>query len=212
MFENLSRGHRIASPAATIAIVCFFFPWILVSCGNQPALSLSGWQLAAGFTLNLGFYAERIPGEGILFVVLIAGLAVLAMTYLALRRRTATKLESYSLVGLGALPLVVLLLELVGRSDTIQVGVTVKPQVGLWGLVLGYIAVIIGGVLNLAQPGAQSVPPPRPTLEPAAQPSSADAVDAPTPPRAQPPPETQNEGPVFTFEPLDIPDEGKPKS
>lgn len=149
---KLPKGHKVASPAATIAILCFFLPWILVSCSGQPIKSFSGWELAAGTSMAIGFgQAQEIPGNPILFLVLLAGLGVLALAYFALQRGAATKLDGWGLIGLGALPLLVLLPQLGGQNEAAQQGIQIDYQYGLWGVILGYIAVIVGGVLNLKE-------------------------------------------------------------
>lgn len=174
----LPNGHKVASPAAAIAMVCFFLPWVLVSCANQPIDSFSGWELAAGTTLELmGQKVTDIPGRPLLFLVILAGVGVLALGYLALRRGSVTKIDGWGLIVLGALPFLALLTLIGGQNAATQAlpegSDMIKPdmiklstQYGLWGVVLGYIAVMVGGVLNLkdalnvrfAPPDAVSVP------------------------------------------------------
>lgn len=159
----LPKGHKVASPAAAIAMVCFFLPWVLVSCGNQPITSLSGWELAAGTTLEwMGQKLSPIPGRPLLFLVFLAGIGVLALGYLALRRGSVRKLDGWGLIALGGLPLLALLTLLSGQNEAVealQEGsdmmakdlIKVDTQYGLWGVILGYIAVIAGGILNLRE-------------------------------------------------------------
>ena len=149
MLSRLSKGYKVASPGAGVAVLCFFLPWILVSCGGQ-GVTLSGWELAAGTTVGVGFSAQQVPGEPILFLVLLAGLGVLALAYFALQRGYLTKLDGLGPIGLGALPLLVLFIQFSGtREQAAQQGFVVEYQYGLWGVVLGYIATIVGGVMNM---------------------------------------------------------------
>jgi len=149
MLSKLSRGYKVSSSGAGLAVLCFFLPWIRVSCAGQ-SVTLSGWELAAGTTVRSGFGAQQVPGEPILFLVLLAGLGVLALAYFALQRGYLTELDGLGVIGLGALPLLVLFIQFSGtRAQAAQQGFVVEYQYGLWGVILGYIAVIVGGVMNM---------------------------------------------------------------
>jgi len=144
----LSKGYKTASPGAPVAALCLFLPWILVSCSGQKVASLSGWQLAAGTTVGAGFGAQQVPGTPVLFLVLLAGLAILALAYFARQRGRVAKVDGSALIGLGGIPLLVLLMQFGGtQSDAARQGIDVEFQIGFWGVVLGYIAAIVGGVL-----------------------------------------------------------------
>jgi len=96
-----------------------------------------------------------------LFLILLAGLAVFVLAYFAWQRRGVLKgVDGYGVIGLGALPLLILLAQLSGQSELREqaitlgeqsIAITIEYQPGLWGVVLGNIAVFIGGVLNLKQ-------------------------------------------------------------
>jgi hypothetical protein len=149
MLSKLSRGYKVSSSGAGLAVLCFFLPWIRVSCAGQ-SVDLSGWQLAAGTTVGSGFGAQRVPGEPILFLVLLAGLGVLALAYFSLQRGYLTELDGLGVIGLGALPLLVLFIKFSGTHEQPpQLGFVVEYRYGLWGVILGYIAVIVGGVMNM---------------------------------------------------------------
>ena len=150
---NLSNGHKVSSLGAGVAVLCFFLPWVMVSCGNQPIASFSGWQLAAGTSVGSGFGASQLPGTPILFLALLAGAVVLALAYLALRRGRLTRLDGFGPIGLGSLTLLVLFAQFnTMQGEMGQQGVTATTQYGLWGTVLGYLAVVAGGIMNVRQP------------------------------------------------------------
>jgi len=156
----LSKGYRIAAPGASVAVLCFFLPWILVSCGGQQVASFSGWQLAAGTTVGAGFGSQQVPGKPVLFLVLLTGLAILALAYFAWQRGRVTKVDGGALIGLGGIPLLVLLMEFAGtQNNAAQQGIQIEFQIGFWGVVLGYIAAIVGGVLDLKDQPQGSAPP-----------------------------------------------------
>lgn len=150
VIAKTSKGHKVGSAGAALAIVCFFLPWMLASCGGQTA-SFNGWQLAAGTTMG-GYYAQQVPGKAVLFLVLLAALAVIALAYLAWRRGHLTQIDGYGPIGLGGLALLILLITFSGaKGQAAQQGVDIEYQYGLWGVVIGYIGTIIGGVLNLRE-------------------------------------------------------------
>ena len=62
-----------------VAVLCFFLPWITVSCQGMPlSFSFSGWTLAVGTTIE----NQRIPGEPILFLVVLAAIALIPLSLL----------------------------------------------------------------------------------------------------------------------------------
>lgn len=157
--ERLPKGHKVASPGAAIATIGFFLPWVLASCEGQAMASFSGWDLATGSTINLGFYAQQLPGQPAIFLILLAGLGALGLAYLALRRGAVRKLlDGLALAGLGGLALLIVLSQFSGaQEDAAREGIALDYQLGFWAVVLGHLAVVIGGVMNLIGKG-QSLP------------------------------------------------------
>ena len=152
MIQKSSKGHKVGSSGAALAILCFFMPWILVSCGGQTT-KVNGWDLASGTVIGSGFSAQQIEGKPILFLVLLAALGVLAFAYFAFKRRSFTPvIAGYGRIALGAFTLLVLFISFSGAKDqAAQQGVYLEYQIGLWGVVIGYIAAIAGGVLTLRE-------------------------------------------------------------
>ncbi len=144
MFTKL-RGYRIAAPGAILALICFFLPWVLVSCGNQPPQSFTGWQLMTRTTVDSTTGAEKFAGNLFVGLLFLAALAVLALAFLAWRRGHLNRLDSYGVLGLSALSLLYLFLQFGGKPAE---GSTKEILYGLWGVVLGYIAILAGGIMN----------------------------------------------------------------
>jgi len=152
IIEKSSKGHKVGSSGAALAILCFFLPWMMVSCGGQTT-EVNGWDLASGTVVGSGFAAQQIEGQPILFLVLLAAFGVLALAYFAFKRGSLTPvMDGYGLIALGAVPLLILFFQFSGVKDqAAQQGVYIEYQFGLWGIVIGYIAAIAGGVLNLRE-------------------------------------------------------------
>ncbi len=152
IIEKSSKGHKVGSSGAALAILCFFLPWMMVSCGGQIT-EVNGWDLASGTVVGSGFAAQQIEGQPILYLVLLAAFGVLALAYFAFKRGSLTPvMDGYGLIALGAVPLLILFFQFSGVKDqAAQQGVYIEYQFGLWGIVIGYIAAIAGGVLNLRE-------------------------------------------------------------
>lgn len=61
LFYNLARGAKL------LALLCFFLPWVTVSCAGQELASMSGYELAAGsvtVTNPVSGARETPPGAG----------------------------------------------------------------------------------------------------------------------------------------------------
>lgn len=152
IIEKSSKGHKAGLSGATLAILCFFMPWILFSCGGQTA-EVNGWELSAGTTIGSGFGAQQMEGKPILFLVLLAAFGVIYLAYSAYKRGSLTPtMDGYGLIALGVVPLLLLFISFSGVKDqAAQQGIYVEFKYGLWGVVLGYLAVITGGYFNLKE-------------------------------------------------------------
>ncbi len=151
--EKSSTGHKFSLSGGILVIICFFLPWVLVSCGGA-SVRLSGIQIAAGSSIGEGYYATKIPGRPVIFLVFLAALGALALGYMAWKRGALqTNLDGYGLIALGVIALLILLMEFSGEKDRAnQMGTLYQYQIGIYGVVIGNILLIIGGVVNLKQP------------------------------------------------------------
>lgn len=156
---SISTGHKISTSGAILAIIFFFMPWVITSCSGL-SVEQSGWDMAVGSTVDYGLWGggQQIPGKPAFFIMLIVAFLVLVLSYLAYRRGVMIPmLDGIAVIGLGVIPLVVLLLAFMGmQSEAAQYNVNVKFEFGLWAVVLGYVAVIVGGGLNLLESNASS--------------------------------------------------------
>jgi hypothetical protein len=162
MWSKLTKGNKIIGPAGIVALVCFFMPWVLVSCENQPVASFTGMQLAAGGRVGSGLGAQPLRGSPELFLVLFAAAGCIALVYLAYRGRMAVRRAAAFAIGLAALSLLLMFAKFAGApGQTSQMGAAVKLdlQYGFWGSVLANLAIVAGGVIELRSVGqAQSDP------------------------------------------------------
>lgn len=152
IIEKFSKGYKLSSSGAALAILCFFLPWMLGSCGGQT-VTLSGWEMAAGTRVGQGFFVQQMEGTPILFLILLAAFCVIYLAYTAYNRGSLIPImDGYGPIALGVIPLLILLITFSGvKEQAAQQGIYVEFQFGLWGSVLGYLAAIAGGVLNLRE-------------------------------------------------------------
>jgi hypothetical protein len=152
--SGASTGHRLIGPGGAAAILLFFLPWISVSCQGQPAISLSGWNLAAGGQVSTAL--GPIPlgaGSPEIFIMLLAAIACAVLGGLVFTRRMPD--QAAAVAALAAVALSVLIfLSKVGNPQASQAGVDpsmlrIDPQIGLIGTLLAYVAIVVGAVLDL---------------------------------------------------------------
>ena len=157
----LSEGGKLIGPSAAVVIVCFFLPWMLVSCNNQPVMTLSGWQMAVGVEQQTLLGSEQVvEPDPILFLTPLAAIGCLVLVYLIWTNGTS---RGYAIAGIvmavaGLLPVVLKYLVIRSRTQEAEGIFTVEVQYGLWGTVLALGAIFIGGLLDLAQSGRQRPP------------------------------------------------------
>jgi hypothetical protein len=144
MLKKLSSGYKIASPGMGMAFVFFFLPWVLQSCGNEPMQQYSGLQLAIGNS------AEGEGYKGNIFVLLTL-VALFVILYFAIqhnRSGTLTVRDTYGVLATSVLVLLILFQQFLTAPSE---GVNRQVLYGLWGYIVGWLLILIGGVANLVQ-------------------------------------------------------------
>jgi hypothetical protein len=139
--KKLSRGYRIISPGLLLTFTFFFLPWVLTSCGSEPLQEYSGWELAVGTAAKDGY-------NGNLMVMLSLAAIVLIVIFMIsfLRRQRLAFGDSY---GVLITSVAVLLLMFQQFLTPPAEGVNREILYGFWGFLVGWIIILIGGVVNL---------------------------------------------------------------
>lgn len=147
------RGIKITGPAAAVATLCFFMPWVLVSCNEQPVASFTGWQLAAGGVVNTALGPQPISASPSLFLILLAALASLGLAFAVYRGLLPIRRAALAWIGLGALSLLLLILRFAGAESQASadagVEVGIRLRFGYWGTFLANLALVGGGIREL---------------------------------------------------------------
>ena len=143
----MTKGYKLSSSGAALAVLFFFLPWVSLSCNGQQIASFTGWQLANG--ASLGRDMQTLVGDRWLFLVLFAGIGVLVLAYLAYKRQYLTPIDGIGLIAFGLVPLLTLFWRYVAAINNKEfAGVGIDPRLGVWGTIIGYACVIVGGYMN----------------------------------------------------------------
>src|SRR5689334_19401913 len=149
MLKKLSTGYKIASPGMGVALVCFFLPWVLQSCGNEPLQQYSGLQLAIGSSAE----GEGYKGNIFVLLTLIALFVILFFAIQYSRSGTITARDTYGVMVTSLLVLLILFQQFLTAPAE---GVNRQVLYGLWGYIVGWLLILFGGVVNLIQRNSPS--------------------------------------------------------
>jgi hypothetical protein len=130
------RRKGITRTAFSVITLCFFFPFVTLSCQNQDLAALSGLQLSLGTTLNppymyssYGMPARYISGEPLAMLSLVVAIAGLIISFL-LKKYRKELIATTASGALGALFLLLLKSKIDG--DVLQQGQGIQARYSLW--------------------------------------------------------------------------------
>lgn len=155
------KGKWLSMGAAGVVLVCFFLPWITVSCtsfgllGNDYVETWSGYDLASrGInlvkTVNVG---DTQP----LYLVLVAAILVFLILLFSGRRRVggwmATIVTALSAIGGGALASIYAAIkgeidEFISATGAMYTPGSYTLEMGFWGTVIGLVGMAVGAIAD----------------------------------------------------------------
>jgi hypothetical protein len=155
----MKPGTPVIGGAAAVALICFFMPWVTVSCNKQPIATLTGWQIAVGWTPAVAAGQSARPqaqgGDTVLLLVLFAAIACLVVAGLCFARIIAPRMGGIIAAAVAVLALILIMNKSMGNqaSQTQQgISMAIEWQWGYFLTVLAYLGVLAGGVLNVILP------------------------------------------------------------
>ena len=155
--RGLTLGRKVSGSGALLALFCFFLPWVELSCSGMQ-ISASGMDLATN-------PSQTDSAGWILFLVPLAALAVLVSIYLALGSSTLRAHVSAAwhfiagLAGLVVTGLVYLAIqEARNNPEYWGLGFLLHLLYGYWGTLAGFVAVIVGALLDWKEGRGQRWP------------------------------------------------------
>lgn len=143
-------GRTLSFQGALLALICFFLPWVTVSCGDRTS-TLSGLKMAFGGTVETNQGPEQRDPDVFMLFVFLCGIILLLLVIFAWVRSVQSRGLSIALIALSGISLLILALRYMNQqTDTTgDVPIYVTYHAGFWGTVIGYLLGLVGGVLDL---------------------------------------------------------------
>jgi membrane-bound ClpP family serine protease len=128
------------SPAVFgIILICFFLPWVNVTCQGQNAATFSGIQLVTGTTVQQ--QNQTIKSEPLAVAVLVLTILGLALSFLKDNKSSIIP----GIIGVAAF---ILLLLLKSKIDASNQNIQVQYAIGFWLVLILLIgAIALNGYL-----------------------------------------------------------------
>ncbi len=178
-YQKPKLSPKWASIGASIAILCFFMPWAMASCGGM-SVQVSGWQVSTGNYLE-GYQPQAYPGFFLILVFALLGFVSL------MGNRTGAIVA----VASGIAGLIGMIIFSSGLNNEANANyITVSLMVGYYGEWLGFLTMAGLGIYSLTQgaspigagtPGYQQYPHYQPPMPAQYTPPQAPAPVPPTP-------------------------------
>jgi hypothetical protein len=158
--HSIPLGSKIVSIAATLALIGFFLPWVLVSCNGQPMVTMTGYQITTGGRIPTTYgLSDPLPAVPILIGTLGASALVLLLFithYIIRRLGIIISIFQVVLGFLGAGSMILAWKKFLalyageGEYFFMPVSMTVQSLYGAWITTIGIAGIIIGGILSIA--------------------------------------------------------------
>jgi hypothetical protein len=116
--SKLTAGSKTSGSTALLVIICFFLPWISVSCLGSEIMTMSGWNIANGGEAPSTWGPEYIDGYPLLFFTPTAAILICLVFYWQLIRGRAGVPDTLAQMAMAVLGfLVVLLVVAIVRAE-----------------------------------------------------------------------------------------------
>lgn len=143
---NTTKQSPLISRAAAIFIgICFFLPWITVSCSGVE-VTASGWELATGVQQDgQAVDDEQAEGDVKYFIVPVVAIVVLGASFLIL---SMARMVYFACGAIGIGFMIWVYTDFQSQiQDAAQQGVVIglSYEFGWWLTILGFGAVLVAG-------------------------------------------------------------------
>lgn len=140
----LSSSQKASVATFAVTLLCFFLPFVQISCSGQPIARFSGVQMVTGVELPNSPMGRNKAGPEPL-AILSLGCAVAGIA-LSLSAGRILPVARTVIGGLGAVMLLILKSRLENSSMKETAGVVqVEPLIGFW---LAFLTFIIAAAIN----------------------------------------------------------------
>jgi hypothetical protein len=134
-----SSWRKWSSIGAAIVVICFFLPWVSVSCAGRQVVSLTGGEIATGS------YSEVQAYPAVFLLPLIG-----AIGFIAINGKRESSIISIIVGGLGCVGLLILMSSIGSMKNQTSSGgvLEINYEIGIWGQWVGNIIQIGLGYLS----------------------------------------------------------------
>lgn len=141
------KSSLISRPAAILLIVCFFLPWLTVSCSGTE-ISVTGYELATGIDEAQNYSAaEQNSGDASYFLIPALGVIALGASIAGL---AVARVVYFACGGIGLAFFAWKMIDLQSQiSEVRREGyvINVDYEFGWWLAIASLVALIIAGML-----------------------------------------------------------------
>lgn len=161
-----SWTRRLTSIGSALVLICFFLPWLLVSCSldsnANSGMEISGYEIASGnyqVTENLNQFGSMFGGSPyetsnadmaypLLALIPVAG----ALGLVALNGRVSGSVIAIMAGFLGIGGMTIFSIAMSGYREELQsMLIQLSYKAGYWGTWLGFIWLVVVGILTIRQ-------------------------------------------------------------
>lgn len=147
--NSLKNFKKMSAAMYGVIIICFFMPFVNLTCSGEKMMTFTGFQMVTGTTIQQPSMfgeqapAEEVPAEPLAMVAFLIAIAGLALSFTIKR---PGPLVAAILSGVGALAMLVLKAKL--DNEALKHGqglVQIEYSFGFWSSLLLFVA---SGFLN----------------------------------------------------------------
>lgn len=161
-----SWTRRLASIGSALVLICFFLPWLLASCSFDPngdsGIEVSGYEIASGnykiaqdmsqFGALFGGNPYETSNDEVAYPLLAVIPLLGALGLIALNGRASGSVVAILAGLLGMAGMTIFSIAMSGYESELQsMLIQLSYRVGYWGTWLGFIWLVIVGILTVRQ-------------------------------------------------------------
>jgi len=185
-----NKSALLVYAGALLVVLCFFLPWISVSFMGV-SFSVSGMTAASGSGASgMEGLGSSMGSSPLLYLVPVLGVVAAALAYVGVKKMGSKNVGILEII-LGGVPLVYGIFKLMqanqelsktskalsdlgslggtGAGTEMSLNIMNMIGIGLWGTGLGFVLIIVGGVMMLKETGQPAQPTqPAPPVQPVA--------------------------------------------
>lgn len=148
-------AKKISPALFGISLICFFLPFITISCQQQPIANLTGVQLATGTDIKQPRFfgketkEQKIPADPLALMALVSGVVGLGTSFIKAKR------SAIAPAGAGAAGFILLLMlkskidnEIVKQGQGL---ILVSYGLGFWLVFLLYVSATVINIYSFVQ-------------------------------------------------------------